>query len=392
MHAAAMIIALIIMLSALGGTNYYLARRLHQCISFIFPQINIKLYIGVFLFMTLVLIVGFARSLLPLPNAVKNILGYLSSYWMGIFVYLLLFFLLTDAFLLIGRLGRLTPDPIPQRIRFFSGLTALFLTLATVSYGVLHADQIKKVSYKIPVKTAASKSGLNIVMLSDLHIGAVNSEKRIENIVSNINDLKPDLVCIAGDIFDNDYYAIHAPDKTADLLKNITSEYGVYASLGNHDGGDTLNEMLDFLERSNIKVLNDEQVMIDSRLILVGRLDASPIGGYGEMRRKDLSEIMAGTHGDLPVVVMDHNPANIDAYGNEADLVLSGHTHRGQIFPGNLFTKVMFAADYGHYQKDSSSPHLVVSSGAGTWGMPMRVGTNSEIVYIELAILPSAEK
>lgn len=151
----------------------------------------------------------------------------------------------------------------------------------------------------------------------------------------------------------------------------------------NHDSGETLNKMLDFLSRSNINVLNDEHVIIDSRLTLIGRLDGSPIGGYGDMSRKDLREIMPQTDGTLPVVVLDHNPANIGEYGSEVDLVLSGHTHKGQIFPGSLFTKTMFDADYGHYQKDESSPHLVVSSGAGTWGMPMRVGTDSEIVSIK---------
>jgi predicted MPP superfamily phosphohydrolase len=143
--------------------------------------------------------------------------------------------------------------------------------------------------------------------------------------------------------------------------------------------------MMGFLEQSNIKLLNDEHVVIDGRLILVGRLDSSPIGGTGELRRKDFSEVMAQIDANLPVVVMDHNPANINQYDGDADLILSGHTHRGQLFPGSIITGLLFTADYGHYQKDPASPHLVVTQGVGTWLMPMRVGTNSEIVSIALS-------
>lgn len=379
-----MIFVLIIMLFLLGGAHYYLARRFHQCIGFLIPKIPAGIYTGVLLFLAFLMILGFARSFLPLPVTLRNILGIISSYWMGIFIYLFLFFVLADIVLVTGRLIRAVPEPMPQKIRFISGLTVIILTLATVAYGTWHAGQIRHVSYKIPVRSPASVPELNIVMLSDLHIGAVHSENRIADIVNRINELKPDLVCIAGDIFDNDYSAIQHPDQVSRLLKNITSVYGVYACLGNHDAGDTLSDMLEFLARSDIKVLNDEYEIIDSRLVLAGRLDAAPIGGYGTMNRSDLSEILSGAKPDLPVVVMDHNPANIDEYGSEADLILSGHTHRGQIFPGSLFTKAIFTVDYGHYQKDKSSPHVVVTSGAGTWGLPMRVGTDSEIVSIKL--------
>jgi predicted MPP superfamily phosphohydrolase len=81
---------------------------------------------------------------------------------------------------------------------------------------------------------------------------------------------------------------------------------------------------------------------------------------------------------------MDHNPSNLGQYGNEIDLILSGHTHRGQMFPANLVTKAMYVTHYGRYQKDDNSPHVIVTSGAGIWGMPMRIGSNNEIVMITL--------
>lgn len=198
----------------------------------------------------------------------------------------------------------------------------------------------------------------------------LNSEERIAGIVDEINGLEPDLVCMAGDIFDNDYEAIRDPDEAARLLGNIAATYGVYVCLGNHDAGETLGEMEKFLERSGIRLLNDEYVVIDGRFILVGRLDSSPIGGFGDMNRTEFAKVMEGAPQTLPVVVMDHNPANIGEYGSEVDLVLCGHTHRGQIFPGSLFTRLMYVVDYGHYQKRCRKPprHRVLRRGIPTPG------------------------
>ena len=119
-------------------------------------------------------------------------------------------------------------------------------------------------------------------------------------------------------------------------------------------------------------------------MALFGRVDPSPIGGFGELKRKEITESIASLDPKLPVVVMDHTPSNIEQYGENVDLVLAGHTHKGQIFPGSLITNAVFVVDYGHYQKDTVSPHVIVTSGVGTWGMPMRVGSNNEIVSINL--------
>ena len=97
---------------------------------------------------------------------------------------------------------------------------------------------------------------------------------------------------------------------------------------------------------------------------------------------ENFSEVMAQVDENLPIVVMDHDPANIGEYSDEVDLILSGHTHRGQLFPGNFFTSLIYTVDYGHYQKNSDSPHVIVTQGVGTWLAPMRIGTDNEIVSI----------
>jgi predicted MPP superfamily phosphohydrolase len=228
---------------------------------------------------------------------------------------------------------------------------------------------------------------MNIVLISDLHLGDVNSERHLERVAQKINSLNPDIVCIVGDIFNDDFYTIRDPGRTSELLENIEATYGVFASLGNHDGNmaGTLNQMMDFLEQSNVELLNCEHIIIDERLILIGRLDASPIGGFGEMSRKDFADILAQIEAEsLPIVVMDHNPANISEYCENIDLILAGHTHGGQIFPGNLIVRAFHTARHGHYQINEGNTHVVVTQGAGTWLMPLRVGTDNEVVKLLL--------
>ena len=376
-----MVFVLILLLVVLGGANYYIALRIYQGLRHIFPNLRLWPVLCVIFLLLVIMMLGFSRSFLPVSAGVKHVLGVICAYWMGLFIYLLLFTVAADLFLLICRLFRFSFTG-SSACRFAAAIVIVFLSVGTVCYGAIHARQIKHVSYDVSLSTSKTTSEMNIVMISDLHLGAIGSEGRLEKIVQEINAQKPDIVCIAGDFFDTDYASIRNPDQAIDTLRRISAVYGVYACLGNHDSGKTLASMTEFLERCNIRLLNDEYVVIDQRLVLVGRLDSSPIGGYGSLNRKELSDVLSGADTQLPVVVLDHNPANIHDYGSETDLILSGHTHKGQLFPANLITDLMYTVDHGYYRKDGNSPHVIVSSGVGAWGMPLRVGSDCEIVTI----------
>jgi predicted MPP superfamily phosphohydrolase len=376
---ARIIFAVIIMFSLYAGTNYYIAMKIYQWLGSFITHINIKVYAGIYILFVLSMFSAF----LPISSGVKRIISYAGSHWMGIYIYLLMFFVAADLVILLGCSVKMIPSPMFQSIRFYAGLIVILLSVGMVVYGRYNANQIKFVSYDIQTKKSLP-ADIKIVLISDLHLGAVNSEKNLSKIVNGINNLKPDIVCIAGDIFNNNIYALHNHSETIALLKSVTAVYGVYACLGNHDGGKTFREMTRFLEQSNIKLLNDEHVTIDDRLVLTGRVDSRPIGGFDGLKRKNFADINVPANTDLPVVVMDHNPSNIGQYGNEIDLILSGHTHRGQMFPANLVTKAIYVTHYGHYQKDANSSHVIVTSGAGFWGMPMRIGSNNEIAMITL--------
>lgn len=380
MRIVGIVFAVLFTLIFYGGSNFYIGKRLFQGLTFLFPHMNAAMFACIGLFIALSLFL----AILPLPAGLKGILRWISAYWMGIYVYLLILFLLADLVLFLGGMAHILPVPVPQSLRFDLSLLVIGLTASLVIYGIGNANRIDKVSYDIQLNKTGLGESMDIVLISDLHLGAVHSEQRLPGIVRDINQLKPDLVCIAGDIFDDDYFAIHDPEKAIGLLKSISATYGVYACLGNHDGGKTFNEMLRFLEQSNVHLLMDEYEVIDGRLALFGRVDPMPIGGFGELKRKEINERLDSIDTNLPIVVMDHTPSKIEQYGKAIDLVLAGHTHKGQIFPFDWITNAMFTANYGHYQKDADSPHFIVTSGVSTWGMPMRLGTKSEIVSIRL--------
>ena len=372
-----MVFAFILFLLIYGGANFYVAKKLFQFINSRSKRVNLTLFAVVYTFFPLTLIIGF----FPLPFGISAVMRFIGMHWIGTGLYLLMFFLLTDFFIIFGRITKVINTPIPPRVRFYSGLTVILLALATVFYGMYNANHIKHVSYEIQLKNALLNN-MKIVLISDLHLGEIRSEKNLEKIVQMINSQNPDIVCLAGDIFNDNYYAIRNPEKAIDLFKSIKSKHGVYASLGNHDGGRTFHKMIDFLEKSDVILLKDEYRIIDGRFALFGRLDHRPIGGFGGLKRQDITDMIISAGVNMPVIVMDHNPVNIREYDREADLILAGHTHRGQVFPGHFITKAINVVDYGHYQKDANNPHVIVTSGVNTWGPPMRIGTNNEIVSI----------
>jgi len=377
MHRKFFILAAFIMLLILGTSFYYVGRKIFRWLRLVIPAIHIQIFIGICVFFVLTIVFSF----LPFDINVKKILVWFAWFLIGFFVYTLLFFILSDIVLLVGRIIKSIPTPMPQIFIVIAGWIVLAVAMGMVSYCVYHASKIKHASYTVQIEKETSLKSLNIVLVSDIHLGYINDDKWLAKIVDKINKLEPDIVCIAGDIFNDNFTALPNPEKAVYSLQSIKSKYGVFACVGNHDGGKTFDDMLRFLEQGNVRTLLDEYFVVEDKFIVVGRRDSRPIGGQGEAR-KEITHVIEGMNENLPVIVLDHNPANIKEYGRGIDLILSGHTHRGQMFPANIITNLMYDVDYGHYQKSKDSPQVVVTSGVGVWGPPFRIGTNNEAVSI----------
>ena len=366
--------------------NLLIADSAYKFISAIFPKTR-RIAVYIIPFLLSLLMVGFYVLSFRTANTetgyIKNILSFIANVWMGIFIYVFLLTALCRAVMLLCGLFKIIESGTLRKARIISGGITVVLICAVCIYGFANAATIKTKTYSIALSKPSLKSDITVALISDLHLGAINSENNLEKTVSAVNALSPDVVCIAGDIFNDEISSVKNPERVKELFKSICAKYGVFACLGNHDGGKTHNEMIKMIKDSGICLLNDEYEVADNRLIIAGRVDKSPIGGFsGEVRGTE-ERLLENADTSLPVIVMDHNPKNIGEY-KKADLILCGHTHRGQIFPGSLITNSMYDCDYGYYRESENSPQVIVTSGCGYWGMPMRVGTDCEVVCIKL--------
>ena len=216
--------------------------------------------------------------------------------------------------------------------------------------------------------------------------------------MDRINELNPDIVVLAGDIFDNEYEALEDPGRLISILKGLKSTYGTYACYGNHDieekilAGFTFGNKKDkkdsdvrmdaFLEKAGITLLRDEGLLVDDSFYLYGRPDMHR-PGRGIQKRKTPEEITEGMDKRLPIIVIDHEPAELDELAAAGvDVDLCGHTHNGQTFPGNLTIRLMWENAYGYLQKGQM--HNIVTSGVGVFGPYIRVGTKAEICAVRV--------
>ena len=210
-----------------------------------------------------------------------------------------------------------------------------------------------------------------------------------------INAENPDAVVIAGDIFDNEYKALDNPDELAEIFRGIKPKYGIYACYGNHDvaerllagftfSGDAKKQsdvrMDEWLKSAGITLLRDEYVMIDDSFYIYGRPDYQK-PGRGIDKRKTPQEVTENLDKSKPIIVIDHQPRELGELADAGvDVDLCGHTHDGQLFPGNILTGLMWENACG--MKKVGDMYSIVTSGVGLWGPPMRIGTKAEVVII----------
>jgi len=308
-------------------------------------------------------------------------------FWQAILLYMLMLLAVSD----ILRLVLFLSGKKIANINIYTVGTALLLCVILMVYGAIHARSVKTVNYSIALR--GSGSSIRIVLISDLHIGHSIGKSHIKNVVDAVNKAEPDIVCIAGDIFNGSVDAAKDLQEVISHLRRINAPLGVYACLGNHDvdrtglSGGSTQRIEEVIKTTGITLLNDETYMVQENMYLAGRKDARPIGMNAE--RKTPDELLSGIEGTI--IVLDHQPtqfAQLEQAG--AGLVLSGHTHKGQIFPSTLITRAIFkkagTTYYGYWQ--GQTVQAVVTSGVGFWGPPLRIGTNSEVAVINLRFMP----
>ncbi len=239
----------------------------------------------------------------------------------------------------------------------------------------------KKPELKIqPVLLKGLKEPLSIIQITDVHVGKTIGKKFVEKMVEAINLADSDLVVITGDLVDLDASRI---GNKLNALADIKSRYGVYFVPGNHEYFHGIEGILELLEGLNIKVLGNSHVKVGG-INLAGVYDL--VADRMEHHLKpDIKMALKGVDEGLPTVLLAHQPKYIK-YLKESmsvDLVISGHTHAGQIFPFGFLVLLDQPYLYGLY-KHSDKTQIYVSSGVGYWGPPLRINAPSEIVKFKL--------
>lgn len=301
-----------------------------------------------------------------------EVLAYIGYIELGFFIYYVLSLV---GFILIKKIISLIKKTKLNLCGKSSIILASISSLIFCIWGIF-AAQIPEYTYK--KMDIGLKDPLRITVVSDIHYGATGSFLSLENMVKNVNKTNADLIFLVGDVFDN---KISNLDHThfANTMNQLSCRQGVYAITGNHEFmQNDLEEIKAFYEGTNIKLLLDEEMIINDLFRVVGRIDYR--GG-----RKPLDEIVSQS--SLPLIVLDHQPQFFRDAKEIANLQISGHTHNGQIFPGDI---LIFFLNLIAYQSPSDGVHqyddftLAITRGYGTWGFPMRLTGPSQIMIFDL--------
>lgn len=378
--------------------NFYIIWRilrwLHCCHSFF----GKKWFIAAFVVVYVLLATSLVTALVIPSGTVQRSIKVTSNYWLGTLLYILLFILLADLIrLILLPLRRKLPEGFfSRRMHAAAGGVVFFLVVLFSVYGIFHAHDTKVTSYNVSVdKPGGSLDSIKIALIADTHLGYSVGVPELQKTADLINAMQPDVIVLAGDIFDNDYDAMDNPEKLIEIFRSMESKYGIYACYGNHDIPEKLlagfrldskedkeadTRMDDFLEAAGIHLLSDENVLVDNSFYIAGRIDYSH---GGASRRLSPEDLLADLDHEKPIIVIDHQPKELEELSEAgADLDLCGHTHDGQIFPGNLATRIAWENSCGLLKKGDM--YNIVTSGVGLWGPDMRVGTDSEVVEIDV--------
>lgn len=323
-----------------------------------------------------------------LPQIMYDIILGVGAIWFAFLAYLIISLLLIDIVKLLNSWLNFLPNFISNNyelVKKITGLSVILIVSLLVFFGNLNKRNIKIKELEIDLPKGKSKiSELNVVMASDIHLSPIDGELLLTRIIDKINSQNPDIVLLAGDIVD-DKAEILEQRGIGESFKRLKPKYGVYSINGNHEFINGVEPSVRYAAQFGIKFLRDSYELIDSSFYVIGREDNSMIQFTGK-QRKSLSEIVKDLDPNYAKILLDHTPFKLEqAEQNGIDLQLSGHTHHGQIWPANIITNMIYELSWGYLKKGKT--HYYVTSGAGTWGPPVRTGSSSEIVKIKIRFI-----
>lgn len=307
------------------------------------------------------------------------------AFWMGVAFYAFALVLIADIWGLGTRLFGAMPPATPRwgAVLLVMGLPLLLGVGSwfNAAFPVLRHYDIT-VRTQGPVPSTYVDKPLKLGVITDIHLGRLLTAGRLGRAIELLAPEQPDAILYVGDIID-DHIKLDT-EATAAALAVAQPRLGHWAVPGNHEYiSGSIDKSLDFLRAVGMHVLRDQWAVVDNSFVLAGRDDLSKPGFTG-IQRGSMEEILADLpeqYRGLPLVVMDHQPAALEEARNAgAALVLSGHTHNGQLWPFNFVTELRYENPLGLLTKGNF--HSIVSAGTGTWGPPLRTTGRAEVLLV----------
>jgi len=305
-------------------------------------------------------------------NGISTVLYFSSALWLGIGVTLMMFFLLAWAAWGVARLSVLRSEPTAF------GYAVVTLACLYTAYGVWNAYHPRTNDISVRIKNLPPEwRGKKVVQLSDVHLGRVLGAGFLEGLVERINAENPSVVFITGDLFDGIDGRL---DKLVGPLNGLRAPLGIYYVTGNHETYLGVDRAYAAIKKTQVRILAEEMVVING-LQIVGI--SYPERGFS----KDLVEVIRkipNFNPRMPSILLYHSPTQIEqAKALGISVQLSGHTHKGQIFPIQFISRLIYKKYYNGLHVEGAYT-IYTSSGAGTWGPTMRTGNHPEIAIIHL--------
>jgi predicted MPP superfamily phosphohydrolase len=306
-----------------------------------------------------------------------QILSIAAGYLLPFYLYLFLSILVFDLFLLLNLQFTMVSAKLRKSFsfRFYTLSAMIVLSVAIVVAGAINLNTVRLSKYQITLpKKNSNIESLRVAFVSDIHIQQTTNLQFVERFVSKINRMQPDILFYGGDIVEGDSEN-ESSEEIESALRKVQTKYGAFGVVGNHEfyGG---QEQGSFFRKAKITMLCDTIIKIDSSFYVAGRYDEH------FRNRKTINEILQIVTPDLPIILMDHRPTQLqEVRQTSADVQFSGHTHNGQLFPINYIIHRMYELSWGY--KKIGNTHFFVSSGLRLWGPPVKTVGKSEIMVVD---------
>lgn len=367
------IIFLTIVLSTFALLNLYIIKRFVNKLDF---HDKYKKYIKIFLAINFIGILGYMYA--RYNPIFSHDIFFLLSLPIGILFILFCISIIYD-------ISRVILNTLPidtNRRNFFKksmDISSFVIGSSLIGHSIHRASTIE--IEKVHIKLSNLNKQYKIVQLSDVHIGGLIKEDFISHMVKQVNILKPDVVVITGDLVDT---ALQYALPSLKELQKLQSTYGTYFCVGNHEYIHGVEPIIKTIKSLGIKVLENENIFVGDNETGFNLAGVYDVMGYRVGHHQpDIGQALKNKKNNRPTILLAHQPRFInEVYG--IDLMLSGHTHGGQIYPFKFLVSLVQPYIAGLYKHDKNT-QVYVNKGTGFWGPPMRLGTSCEITDITIS-------